>query len=147
MRLYRIRNMGRHSLKLILSCCVFFGACLPEPEPNVLGILVVPYLTQTSDQFLVESTFPSNGQTFVSLLPTISITFTQLVESSSITANINCATSCPTLNGSTNLRTVTLLPATNLNNATTYTITLDANIKSTLGFNLGSDYNFSFSTE
>lgn len=139
--------MRKQYSKLLLTTIAIFSACLPEPKPSLLGVLAVPYLTQTSDQFLVESTLPFNGQTSVSIIPTISITFTQIVESSTLTANIQCTPSCPTLNGSTNLRTVTLLPATNLNNGTTYTITLDANIESTLGLNLGADYSFSFVTE
>ncbi|MGE8723307.1 Ig-like domain-containing protein [Leptospira terpstrae] len=131
----------------ILVLFVFSSlACLPEPKPSLLGVLVLPLITQTSANFSIESTNPSNGATGVSLTPTITIVMTQAIESTSLNTNISCSPSCPSLTGGASNRTITLTPASALVTGTTYTITLNQNIQSIFGLTLGTNTSFSFTT-
>ncbi|WP_244288370.1 Ig-like domain-containing protein [Leptospira congkakensis] len=129
---------------------ILFGfstlTCLPEPKPSLLGILVLPLVTQTSATFAIESSTPTNGQTGVSLNPTITIVMTQAVDTTSINTNISCSPSCPSLSGGASNRTITLTPASALTTGTTYTITLNQNILSIFGLTLGTNTSFSFTT-
>ncbi|WP_244310393.1 Ig-like domain-containing protein [Leptospira noumeaensis] len=120
--------------------------CLPEPEPSLLGVLVLPLVTQTSSNFTIESTSPTNGQTGVALSPTITIILTQAVDTTSLNTNISCTPSCPSLSGGASNRTITLTPASALTTGTTYTITLGQNIQSIFGLTLGTNTSFSFTT-
>lgn len=121
-------------------------ACLPKPKPSLLGVLVLPLVTQTSSTFAIESTVPTDGATGVSLNPTITIVMTQAVESTSLNTNISCSPSCPSLSGGASNRTITLTPASALTTGTTYTITLNQNIQSIFGLTLGTNTSFSFTT-
>ncbi|WP_243401336.1 Ig-like domain-containing protein [Leptospira harrisiae] len=120
--------------------------CLPEPQPSLLGILVLPLVTQTSANFTIETTNPSNGATGVSLTPTITIVMTQAIEATTLNTNISCSPSCPSLSGGASNRTITLTPASALITGTTYTITLNQNIQSIFGLTLGTNTSFSFTT-
>lgn len=131
----------------ILVLFVFSSlACLPEPKPSLLGVLVLPLITQTSANFSIESTNPSNGATGVSLTPTITIIMTQAIETTSLNTNISCSPSCPSLTGGASNRTITLSPSSALVTGTTYTITLNQNIQSIFGLTLGTNTSFSFTT-
>ncbi|WP_208652775.1 Ig-like domain-containing protein [Leptospira montravelensis] len=131
----------------VLFLCLFSSlVCLPKPKPSLLGVLVLPLVTQTSSNFTIESTVPADGATGVSLNPTITIVMTQAVESTSLNTNISCSPSCPSLTGGTSNRTITLTPASALITGTTYTITLNQNIQSIFGLTLGTNTSFSFTT-
>ncbi|MBM9590489.1 Ig-like domain-containing protein [Leptospira sp. 201903075] len=121
-------------------------ACIPEPSPSLLGVLVLPLVTQTSSNFTIESTTPTDGATGVSLTPTITIVMTQALDSTSLNTNISCTPSCPSLSGGASNRTITLTPASALITGTTYTITLGQNIQSIFGLTLGTSTSFSFTT-
>ncbi|ABZ95795.1 Ig-like protein [Leptospira biflexa] len=120
--------------------------CVPKPSPSLLGILVLPLITQTSETFTIESTSPTNGATGVALTPTITIVMTQAIEPTSINTNITCSPSCPSLTGGSSNRTITLTPTSALTSGVTYTITLGQNIQSTFGLTLGTNTSFSFTT-
>ena len=120
--------------------------CLPEPKSSLLGVLVLPLVTQTSANFTIESTDPTNGATGVSLTPTITIVMTQAIESTSLNTNISCSPSCPSLSGGSSNRTITLTPSSALTTGVTYTITLNQNIQSIFGLTLGTNTSFSFTT-
>lgn len=120
--------------------------CLPEPKSSLLGVLVLPLVTQTSANFTIESTDPTNGATGVSLTPTITIVMTQAIESTSLNTNISCSPSCPSLTGGSSNRTITLTPSSALTTGVTYTITLNQNIQSIFGLTLGTNTSFSFTT-
>ncbi|XDD54201.1 Ig-like domain-containing protein [Leptospira sp. WS4.C2] len=120
--------------------------CLPEPKSSLLGVLVLPLVTQTSANFTIESTDPTNGATGVSLTPTIIIVMTQAIESTSLNTNISCSPSCPSLSGGSSNRTITLTPSSALTTGVTYTITLNQNIQSIFGLTLGTNTSFSFTT-
>lgn len=134
--------------KIQISILFVFSSltCLPEPQPSLLGVLVLPLVTQTSANFTIESTNPSDGATGVSLNPTITIVMTQAIESTSINTNISCSPSCPSLSGGASNRTITLTPVSALITGTTYTITLNQNIQSIFGLTLGTNTSFSFTT-
>ncbi|XDD46478.1 Ig-like domain-containing protein [Leptospira sp. WS39.C2] len=120
--------------------------CVPEPSPSLLGILILPLVTQTSSIFTIESSTPANGATGVSLTPTITIIMTQAIEPTSLNTNITCSPSCPSLTGGSSNRTITLTPTSALTSGITYTITLGQNIQSTFGLFLGTNTSFSFTT-
>lgn len=120
--------------------------CIPEPSPSLLGVLILPLVTQTSGNFTIESTSPTNGSTGVSLTPTISIVMTQAIEPTSLNTNISCSPSCPSLIGGSSNRTITLTPTSALTSGVTYTITLNQNIQSIFGLTLGTNTSFSFTT-
>ncbi|TGK82634.1 Ig-like protein [Leptospira noumeaensis] len=107
---------------------------------------MLPLVTQTSSNFTIESTSPTNGQTGVALSPTITIILTQAVDTTSLNTNISCTPSCPSLSGGASNRTITLTPASALTTGTTYTITLGQNIQSIFGLTLGTNTSFSFTT-
>ncbi|WP_244279444.1 Ig-like domain-containing protein [Leptospira brenneri] len=131
----------------ILSLFVFSAlSCLPEPKPSLLGVLVLPLVTQTSSTFTIESTTPSDGATGVSLNPTITIIMTQAIDTTSLNTNISCSPTCPSLSGGSSNRTITLTPASALTAGTTYTITLNQNLQSIFGLTLGTNTSFSFTT-
>ncbi|PJZ83727.1 Ig-like protein [Leptospira harrisiae] len=109
-------------------------------------MLVLPLVTQTSANFTIETTNPSNGATGVSLTPTITIVMTQAIEATTLNTNISCSPSCPSLSGGASNRTITLTPASALITGTTYTITLNQNIQSIFGLTLGTNTSFSFTT-
>lgn len=134
--------------KIHISFLLVFSSlnCLPEPQPSLLGILVLPLVTQTSANFTIETTNPSNGATGVSLTPTITIVMTQAIEATTLNTNISCSPSCPSLSGGASNRTITLTPASALITGTTYTITLNQNIQSIFGLTLGTNTSFSFTT-
>lgn len=134
--------------KIQFLVLVFFSSlnCLPEPKSSLLGVLVLPLLTQTSANFTIESTDPTNGATGVSLTPTITIVMTQAIESTSLNTNISCSPSCPSLSGGSSNRTITLTPSSALTTGVTYTITLNQNIQSIFGLTLGTNTSFSFTT-
>nr|WP_244241769.1 Ig-like domain-containing protein [Leptospira jelokensis] len=120
--------------------------CVPKPSPSILGIFVLPLVTQTSETFTIESTIPSNGATGVSVSPTITIVMTQAIEPTSLNTNITCSPSCPSLTGGSSNRTITLTPTSALTSGVTYTITLNQNIQSIFGLTLGTNTSFSFTT-
>lgn len=131
----------------VLCVLVLFPVhCVPKPSPSILGVFILPLVTQTSDTFTIESTVPSNGATGVSLTPTITIVMTQAIEPTSLNTNISCSPSCPSLTGGSSNRTITLTPTTALTSGVTYTITLNQNIQSTFGLTLGTNTSFSFTT-
>lgn len=134
--------------KIQFLVLVFFSSlnCLPEPKSSLLGVLVLPLVTQTSANFTIESTDPTNGATGVSLTPTITIVMTQAIESTSLNTNISCSPSCPSLSGGSSNRTITLTPSSALTTGVTYTITLNQNIQSIFGLTLGTNTSFSFTT-
>ncbi|TGL08619.1 Ig-like protein [Leptospira bouyouniensis] len=107
---------------------------------------MLPLVTQTSGNFTIESTSPTNGSTGVSLTPTISIVMTQAIEPTSLNTNISCSPSCPSLTGGSSNRTITLTPTSALTSGVTYTITLNQNIQSIFGLTLGTNTSFSFTT-
>ncbi|TGL02892.1 Ig-like domain-containing protein [Leptospira levettii] len=133
-------------IRLLLLFVFSSVHCLPEPSPSLLGILVLPLVTQTSATFTIESTTPANGATGVSLSPTITIIMTQAIEPTSLNTNISCSPSCPSLTGGSSNRTITLTPTSALTSGITYTITLNQNIQSTFGLTLGTNTSFSFTT-
>ncbi|TGL24064.1 Ig-like domain-containing protein [Leptospira yanagawae] len=120
--------------------------CVPKPSPSLLGIFVLPLVTQTSETFTIESTSPTNGATGVSVTPTITIVMTQAIETTSLNTNITCSPSCPSLTGGSSNRTITLTPTSALTSGVTYTITLNQNIQSIFGLTLGTNTSFSFTT-
>ncbi|MDF3820960.1 Ig-like domain-containing protein [Leptospira sp. 96542] len=140
-------------MKLVRVYLIFFGffgfnQCLPEPEPNLIGILAIPIFGQTSPDFYVESTDPVNDST----LPTntvLRITFTQLIDSTYLTGRISCAPIlfCPTLNGSVFQRVLVLSPASSYTATTVYTITINKTIRSSYGLEMADHFIYRFTAE
>jgi hypothetical protein len=138
----------RGILQSILLLTAIEG-CVPKPEPSLLGVLVLPLVTQTSDRFFVESSNPSNNQTAVPVSTVLRFTFTQLVDTTTANGNLDWSPSnaITQFTITPNNRDLSLTPNVPFASATLYTVIIKKEIRSTLGLSMDADYQINFTTE
>ncbi len=141
--------MVRVSKLLIFLNFWFTNACVPRPEPSLIGILALPLVTQTSDVFFVESSIPTQNQTGVPVTTVLSFTFSQVLNTDSLAGNLEWSPTGPLTSFSVtpNNRQISLTPNVNFANASVYTIRFKKEIQSTIGKSMQADFELLFTTE
>lgn len=133
----------------VLVSIWFANACVPKPEPSLLGILALPSVTQSSNIFFVESTTPTQNQTNVPITTILSFTFSQVLNTTTLPGNLEWSPTGPltSFTVTPNNRQVSLTPNVNFANGSLYTIRFKKEVQSTTGNSMQADFELIFTTE
>lgn len=131
-------------LSLFVTCCLLVATITAagcNSDENV-EVSTIPTVTSTN---------PADGATDADIRTTIEATFSESMRASTITASTFTLTALgEVIAGDVSYgwgsQTVTFAPSSSLKHSTTYTATIAAEIETSAGNNMGSDFSWSFTT-